>query len=437
MIQKGRECELEAWRGAVDCSDQLCKCADMWLRLVVRGLNHQDRSVTRWCTPSKAQQMALQKLWNQCCAFVTLPECVLQPPLDVSAYYAGRGVTYSGEVTMKAEALTWSRMMEALPPEAYCASIPAVALAKGSLKHYLENPDAAIIDVSTLTERPKPGRVLMAAGEEKLIACGLIDRNICKLIPKRELLHIGGRPVVNGCFGIPKPNHTGDGASPLRFIMNLTASNSIMKRFDGDVAVLPALNFWRAIVLSDEETLVMSYEDLRGAFYLLSVPPGWCKWFAFNIRFTLNELGLPSAGRDAHEPLYLAAAVIPMGWLNAVGIVEGLHRELLLQGSTAGGEEEWGDPPRAVRPGVSVHHEVRRDKPMPPVLNHADWNYLWQAYIDDYDQAEVVKRHAVQTGLLAQVSHQQLQVRACYSHWGAPRSEHKTGERRTEAVRLG
>eukprot|EP00971_Amphidinium_carterae_P211390 4194179-Amphidinium_carterae.3 len=209
-----------------------------------------------------------------------------------------------------------------------------------------------------------------------------------------------------------------------------------MKRFDGDVAMLPALSFWRAVVLTEDDCLVMSFEDLRGAFYLLSVPAGWSKWFAFNIRFTLDELALPSEGRDPHEPLYLAATVIPMGWLNAVGIVQGLHRELLLRGSAAGGTDD-GDASASVEPGVALHHEVRRDKPMPPVGIHRDWNYLWQAYIDDYDQAEVLPRQAVDSGAALPVSQRQQQVRACYAHWHAPRSERKSGERCSEAVRLG
>eukprot|EP00971_Amphidinium_carterae_P335376 6471215-Amphidinium_carterae.1 len=135
---------------------------------------------------------------------------------------------------MKAEALCWERMLRALPPEEFCASIPAASLTSGSLKRYLENPDDAVIDVSRMRERPKPGRVLIAAGQHKCIAQGLIRRKLCTLIPKKQLLHIGGEPVVNGCFGIPKPSDSPDEPSPLRFIMNLTASNSIMKKFDGD-----------------------------------------------------------------------------------------------------------------------------------------------------------------------------------------------------------
>eukprot|EP00971_Amphidinium_carterae_P211391 4194179-Amphidinium_carterae.4 len=119
---------------------------------------------------------------------------------------------------MKAEALSWDRMVEALPPKEYCASIPALALATGSLKRYLESPEDAVVDVSSMRERPKPGRVLMVRGEQKRIARGLIERNLCKLIPKRELLHIGGEPLVNGCFGIPKPNCTGEGPAPLRLL---------------------------------------------------------------------------------------------------------------------------------------------------------------------------------------------------------------------------
>ena len=76
------------------------------------------------------------------------------------------------------------------------------------------------------------------------------------------------------------------------------------------------------------------------------------------------------------KEVYLASAVIPMGWLNAVSLFQHLHRRL--------GFEE---PPCGTDHAESV--EWRRDRPVPisATVPNGEWV---QCYLDDYDCPEFV-----------------------------------------------
>ena len=73
------------------------------------------------------------------------------------------------------------------------------------------------------------------------------------------------------------------------------------------------------------------------------MPAGWMKLFAFNIQVTGEDLGLNHRRKG-----YLASRVLPMGFLNAVGIANYLLRTLQTRKSN-------------VHMGLPLDREVRRD----------------------------------------------------------------------------
>ena len=88
------------------------------------------------------------------------------------------------------------------------------------------------------------------------------------------------------------------------------------------------------------------------------------------------------AGLPHLEEVYLASAVIPMGWINAVGLFQHLHRQLglcpLPQGAQHPEESEW-----------------RRDRPVPAgaVSSGVEPGEGWvQLYLDDFDCPEFVDK---------------------------------------------
>eukprot|EP00971_Amphidinium_carterae_P036486 717414-Amphidinium_carterae.2 len=182
------------------------------------------------------------------------------------------------------------------------------------------------------------------------------------------------KPLVNGLFGVPKPGEFVDVAGQelpmLRLIMNLTASKSIMGDVPADIATLPRMTQWRTICLADGVGLCVSGEDLKRC--LLNCPAFWLEpVFVFNMPLCADDLGIP--GGCARR--WVAARVVPMGWKGALGLVQFLHRRMLLHASLFLG------PFQSV-PGLDVlrewHAECHGDRSMPWVRKEVDWQHMWQ-----------------------------------------------------------
>ena len=93
----------------------------------------------------------------------------------------------------------------------------------------------------------------------------------------------------------------------------------------------------RLAVLDDETVAVFSEDDLTCAFYLFAMPPEWRQYQALNKPVSGAELVAyapslrPRLGKLVDEPeLFPAVTVIAMGWASATGLLQYLHRRLLL-----------------------------------------------------------------------------------------------------------
>ena len=184
--------------------------------------------------------------------------------------------------------------------------------------------------------------------------------------------------------------------------MNLTASNAVMWPLKGDIGALPHVGQWRSIVLEGEMVLVWSWKDMKGCFYLFRLPSAWAPLFAFDEEYTAEELGvndLPAATK-----LWLGSVTVPMGFLNAMSIIQYAHRRMhILRGGLvprsldqAGGHpshSSHGATGNVVKTREASGHlarELRKDHPAPLIApNNDDMHYLWQVYCDDFDTPEV------------------------------------------------
>eukprot|EP00972_Heterocapsa_arctica_P096243 14199636-Heterocapsa_arctica.AAC.1 len=68
--------------------------------------------------------------------------------------------------------------------------------------------------------------------------------------------------------------------------------------------------------------MMLSGEDMQGCFHVFRLPAVWRKWFALT-----KPIHRPGPGGHL-ETVWLTVAVVPMGWLSAVGIVQHIHRRL-------------------------------------------------------------------------------------------------------------
>ena len=119
---------------------------------------------------------------------------------------------------------------------------------------------------------------------------------------------------------------------------------------------------------------------------------------------------------------YVAASVIPMGWINAVSLFQHLHRQLGLCNEPLGA-------------GLPGDREWRRDRPIPISAQHQE-TYWFQYYLDDFDAPETVPIECWEQykGTISPVQQQQ---RDAYSRAGVSVSDGKSHCREPLVVRMG
>ena len=350
-----------------------------------------------------------------------------------------RDINYQGEPVQRATRLTWDQVEPGLPPPERCAKLDVRLLAEGPVLDYLENPLNSLVDLAEVEVRPKPGAVLVREGDLLPLVQGLLVRGLVRPVREAELVRVRGEPVLNGLFGVVKPDTLAadhprlPGAPVLRLIMNLTATNALTKPFDADIAALPYMGQWRSLMLGENDTITWSYDDLRGCFYLYSFPPSWAPLFCFNTPFAPQVLGL-GPEYSAEEVAYIGAVTAPMGYRNMMGIIQYLNRRVHLQ--------RW---PGAAAP-FDPAREVRKDRSVPPFEASAgDLSKLWQIYCDDSDYMEIhcgdfpgpeAPAPGGAARRAAEPSSLQAAGREHFAHWNMPLSS-KCGHHELLSKRLG
>jgi len=125
---------------------------------------------------------------------------------------------------------------------------------------------------------------------------------------------------------------------------------------------------------------------------------------------------------EDQSDVYLAATVMPMGWLSAVGILQHAHRRLA---TLVDGE------------GLPLLAEIRRDAPLPKISTDA-FQELWHLYLDDSTFLEWVDEESTQREDTHDTqSPFQRVLQRIYGSWGIPWSESKSVRRQQLATRLG
>ena len=221
-------------------------------------------------------------------------------------------------------------------------------------------------------ELPKlPGRVHIKEEDKMKIALELVRRNVCSWIPLEQVYKVKGVTILNGLFGVSKPTSLEDGRPILRVIMNLTGSNATQLQLEGGCSSLPNICAWQSVVLDGEEQLSLHQSDMCSAFYLFRIPPQWQRFLAFNILARGNSIGV-----ENNQWYALSCSVIPMGWLNSVGIMQEISERLLSVGH------------------LNVEHRISRGASLPPwmnsILDHARESdkYWWHVYLDNFAGGE-------------------------------------------------
>ena len=296
------------------------------------------------------------------------------PPSLAEKDLKGKRVNYLGEEVGTCHVLTLEQVLPALPPPEHGGSIELSRFVCDSSLHFLRHPQWSIVD-DVGQELPKlQGKIHIQPGDVDGIANELVNRGVCRWIPLDSVMKFRGERVLNGLFGVEKSGTLENGKAPLRLIMNLVPSNSVMKSYQGAVKNLPQITSWMSIVVEDNQEIRVWQSDMSNAFYLFALPAVWSPLLAFNIIRTGEQLNL-DGGKYA-----LACAVLPMGWSNSVSLMQEASENILLKGH------------------LNPQSQVVRGVPLPPwvtglvVEAKKKDKSFWHVYLDNFAAGEVDER---------------------------------------------
>ena len=183
------------------------------------------------------------------------------------------------------------------------------------------------------------------------IGAELLQRGVVVEIAREDAPTVDGQQMLVGAFGVenlgtPIPPAT----RVLRLIVNAIPSNKQQTAIKGDIEQMPVGGEWLHIALEADEIVLWSSDDIQRCFHVFSLPPAWRRWMILSkpIRAAMPAGGAGvltsndqlSRGGNAPQPVvsdssrlvWLALAVIPMGLLSAVGVIQHLHRNIMSNG---------------------------------------------------------------------------------------------------------
>ena len=378
----------------------------VWFFLVLVALNYLNGGVHSCLAsfePSEVQSGILSYLEERVDTF--LEHNFSLERFDWSNFLRTRTVSYANEEVRAAKWTSWSNVKPALPYGSV-ASLPAVDLAEDGVLDLLLHP-LRYLKPNWSQNSVRASRVMVHDHEWGDLARGLVQYNLCAVLPRSALASPGGCPLMNGLFGVEKVSPDGVEVHRL-IIMNLIPLNSLSISVAGDVATLPVLHQMSSIQLHPHEDLVVSSEDARCFFYLFRLPTPWLPLLAFG-----KEVPKDLIPPGIEEDCFLCAKVLPMGYLNSVGVAQHLHRNFLKR--VQGPVQQLG-----------AFNEVRKDRAWP--LS----NPVWRVYLDNLDVLEKVDANMIKV-LEGKVSPDVAPLIAAYERAGIPLNAKKSCRQKIQA----
>ena len=321
---------------------------------------------------------------------------------DWSSFFRTRTIDYKGDEVKTAQQFTWKNIRPAIPREIGVVELKDIC--EQGCKHYIEHfPD--FLKPSHEWEPVRNAKVMVADRDWSEVATGLLESGIFGVIPESEVFRVRGKPLLNGLFGVEK-HEEAEGIPIYRLIMNLVPLNALCQGLHGDIGTLPHWFGMTPFHIEPHESVVVSSEDLRCFFYTLRLPSCWYPYLCFNKRLPAELVPAELRG----QPCYPCSKVLPMGFLNSVGIAQHVHRVLALRSQVH----------NQVRDSSTC--EIRKDKILP------EGKAVWRIYLDNYDLLEKYP-HEVLGDLGMTDAPEVRALRQEYLDWGLPRHPGKAVSR--------
>ena len=235
----------------------------------------------------------------------------------------------------------------------------------------MEHPEDSLLPAGERATAPARAKVHIAKGQGLKVFGLLEERGSIKWAPATETFSDDRGEILNGLFGVIKPNKfTANHLPVLRVIVNLIPTNGLFRMLDGDISFLPSATGWLPLCIAEGEEVYMSQGDMASAFYLFRMLACWHKYMNFNFSVPGELIGQPTG--VLYRPTCLA---LPMGWRSSVGLMQQISREVLLA------------------QGLPAEAELRKRGRLPPwfasstAASSTDQAW-WQVYLDNFMSGE-------------------------------------------------
>ena len=282
------------------------------------------------------------------------------PKMDFGEFLKHRKIDYRGEEIKVARDISWDSVSLSLPDEV--GRLHLTDFCDAGIRYFVDNFTELMIPIDEQTIGKTP-RVMVQPSEWPRVAEGLVAKGICTVLRESEIHHVQGFPLLSGMFAISKQEFKGSVEVCSRLIMNLKPLNANSRSLVGDTGTLPSATSLGAMFLDDNQQIVTCSEDIRCFFYLFRVPEAWLPFLGFGLAAPPNV----TPESFGNEKGFLCSRVLPMGYLNSVGIAQAIHRNVV---RACMGE---------LRPPLGGELELRRDK----VFSQAD--QVFRVYLDNFD----------------------------------------------------
>lgn len=264
----------------------------------------------------------------------------------------------------------------------------------GSLAPQLREPEK-LLRLDPPGTPPKP-RVHCSDREWPLVVKALIERGLVRVVDKTPKLE--AHFMSNGAFGVPRVNEFTDSGLPvLRIILDLRATNFVMKQLNGDGYKLTGTSSLQRFIHDDGKGLLVSGEDLTSSFFLFELPDCWPEYMTLEKPVMPEDIGLKGS-----SPLWVGLRV------SAGSITQAALRELSLRAPSLGGA---GLDKLAAVTSDDKYPELQADPP-------------WIMFVDDAMLLDQIHK-AVEASLEGQSEQVQEHLGRGYAWLGIPVDKEK------------
>ncbi|CAK0868624.1 unnamed protein product, partial [Prorocentrum cordatum] len=232
------------------------------------------------------------------------------------------------------------------------------------------------------------------------LAVHLVELGIFAVLSEDQLVRVRGEPFLNGLFAVEKKGRPGPGAERVtRLILNMVPGNALLKPHVGEASLLAASTNWVSLHIPEGKLLLWSGDHQKGAFFVWRIPKAWHPYMVVGRSLPAAPFGRPE------RQVFVAAAVIALGWMSAAPVFQRTHRRLRRL-----------PPPRGAG--------------LPPGL---EWR---KVYVDDFDAPEIADEVRARQ-LVGTEADCQQRVRESYERAGAACAAGEAHLRETRVERMG